>query len=181
MTCMCTTERRQPMWPNHRARMARYALVRWPDFCRKRNTLTSCGFAWHTVRQVPSTSSPSAPACSSPTRGSIPFPADGPAVVAVGAVSLDGHRLLYSSCGPPTHRNRSPTWLPRCRFRVCGVLSLSPEPRLPHPKQQPWLHYGGAAIRAGPLPRFAALCSAAHDLGPPGHDYETGYGLIALP
>ena len=28
---------------------------------------------------------------------------------------------------------------------------------------------------------WTALRQAAHDLGPPGHDYETGYGLIHLP
>src|SRR5262249_15158838 len=33
-------------------------------------------------------------------KGSIAFPADGPAVIAVGAVNLDGQRLTYSSCGP---------------------------------------------------------------------------------
>src|SRR5262249_1986072 len=32
--------------------------------------------------------------------GSIPFPADSPLVVAVGAVTLEGQRLSYSSCGP---------------------------------------------------------------------------------
>jgi subtilisin family serine protease len=26
-----------------------------------------------------------------------------------------------------------------------------------------------------------ALRSSARDLGPPGHDFETGYGMIALP
>src|SRR5262249_29115873 len=36
----------------------------------------------------------------SPARGSIPFPGDGPEVIAVGAVDADGKRLTYSSCGP---------------------------------------------------------------------------------
>ncbi len=33
-------------------------------------------------------------------QGSIPFPGDGPEVVAVGAADLSGRRLSYSSCGP---------------------------------------------------------------------------------
>src|SRR5206468_2581877 len=33
-------------------------------------------------------------------RGSIPFPADGPEFLAIGAVEQTGRRAVYSSCGP---------------------------------------------------------------------------------
>src|SRR5262249_31536908 len=35
---------------------------------------------------------------------SIPFPGDGPEVIAVGAVDAVGHRVAYSSCGPIASR-----------------------------------------------------------------------------
>src|SRR5438128_2194390 len=33
-------------------------------------------------------------------RGSIPFPADGPEFLAIGALEQTGRRAVYSSCGP---------------------------------------------------------------------------------
>jgi subtilisin family serine protease len=114
-------------------------------------------------------------------RGSIPFPADGPAVVAVGAVSLDGRRMLYSSCGPNSSQPKP------------DLVAPVPFPSLW--RAQPFSGTSASAPQAAALAALwwsrypswtaaqvrAALCSSAHDLGPPGHDYETGYGLIELP
>jgi subtilisin family serine protease len=115
------------------------------------------------------------------SRGSIAFPADGPEVVAVGAVSSDGRREAYSSCGPN---------------------SLLPKPDLVAPvpfasfwRPRPFAGTSAAAPQATALAAVwwsrypqataaqvrEALRMAARDLGPPGHDYETGYGLIRLP
>jgi subtilisin family serine protease len=113
--------------------------------------------------------------------GSIAFPADGPEVVAVGAVDGAGHRAAYSSCGPNS----------RC-----------PKPDLVAPVPFPSLWRGrpftGTSAAAPQAAALAALCWSRHpdwtaeqvraalarwarDLGPPGHDWETGYGVIALP
>jgi subtilisin family serine protease len=114
-------------------------------------------------------------------RGSIAFPADGPAVVAVGAVSLDGQRMTYSSCGPNSMQPKPDVVAPvpfasLWRARPFSGTSAS-APQAAALAALWWSRYPGwtaARVRA-------ALCSSARDLGPPGHDYETGYGLIALP
>ena len=114
-------------------------------------------------------------------RGSIPFPADGPAVVAVGAVSLDGQRMTYSSCGPNSTQPKPDVVAPvpfasLWRARPFSGTSAS-APQAAALAALWWSRYPSwtaAQVRA-------ALCSSARDLGPPGHDYETGYGLIALP
>jgi subtilisin family serine protease len=114
-------------------------------------------------------------------KGSIPFPADGPEVIAVGAVSREGQRTPYSSCGPN---------------------SLQPKPDLtapvPFPSQwrsQPFAGTSAAAPQAAALAALwwsrhpdwtsaqvrRALYGSARDLGPPGHDFETGYGMILMP
>jgi subtilisin family serine protease len=114
-------------------------------------------------------------------QGSIACPADGPAVIAVGAVDRAGLRVCYSSCGPNSHR-------PKPDF-VATV---------PFPSQwrrQPFTGTSAAAPQAAALAallwsRFplwnahqvrSAMQESAQDLGPAGHDYETGYGLIRLP
>jgi subtilisin family serine protease len=113
--------------------------------------------------------------------GSIAFPADGPAVVAVGAVSLEGQRLIYSSCGPNSTQPKP------------DLVAPVPFPSLWRP--QPFSGTSASAPQAAALAALwwsrypdwtaaqvrTALRSSARDLGPPGHDFETGYGMIALP
>jgi subtilisin family serine protease len=113
--------------------------------------------------------------------GSIPFPADGPAVIAVGAVGADGHRMSYSSCGPNSTRPKPDLVAPvpftsLWRARPFSGTSAS-APQAAALAALWWSRYSNwtaSQVRT-------ALCSSARDLGPPGHDYETGYGLIALP
>jgi subtilisin family serine protease len=119
-------------------------------------------------------------ACSR-AQGSIPCPADAPAAIAVGAVDGSGQRLCYSSCGPNSSR-------PKPDF-VAAV---------PFPstwRQQPFTGTSAAAPQAAALAALwwcrhpdwsaqqirQAMQQTALDLGPAGHDYETGYGLIRLP
>jgi subtilisin family serine protease len=114
-------------------------------------------------------------------QSSIPFPADGPAVVAVGAVSMDGHRLLYSSCGPNSSQPKpdlvAPVPFPSLWRALPFSGTSASAPQAAALAALWWSRYPSwtaAQVRT-------ALCSSARDLGPPGHDYETGYGLIALP
>ena len=113
--------------------------------------------------------------------GSIPFPGDGPEVIAVGAVDGGGKRASYSSCGP-----NSPEPKP-------DLVATVPFPSLWRPR--PFAGTSAAAPQAAALaalvwsrcpqwtPRQVrrTLYASAHDLGPAGHDFETGYGLIGLP
>jgi Subtilase family len=113
--------------------------------------------------------------------GSIPFPADGPAVRAVGAVDNDGRRLSYSSCGPNSR-------LPKPDF-----VAEVPFPSLW--RDRPFTGTSAAAPQAAALaalvwarhPQWSArqvgqeLRRASFDLGPMGHDWETGHGLLRLP
>jgi hypothetical protein len=113
--------------------------------------------------------------------GSIPFPGDGPEVVAVGAVDPSGHRLAYSSCGPNSDH-------PKPDF-------VAPVPFPSTWRAKPFSGTSAAAPQAAALAAllFArhpdwtahqvrkALEAAAEDLGPPGHDWETGFGCVRLP
>jgi subtilisin family serine protease len=115
------------------------------------------------------------------TKGSIAFPADGPAAFAVGAVDRDGERLSYSSCGP-----NSP--LPKPDF-----VAEVPFPSLW--RERPFAGTSAAAPQAAGLAALVwgrnpewtgqtvaeALRQAARELGPKGHDAETGCGLLLLP
>lgn len=113
--------------------------------------------------------------------GSIPFPGDGPEVIAVGAVDGDGRRLSYSSCGPNS-RQPKPDLVAAVPFPsswrarpFSGTSAAAPQAA------------GLAALVWSHHPDWTAqqvrdfLRKTARDLGPPGHDFETGYGLIRLP
>jgi hypothetical protein len=114
-------------------------------------------------------------------RGSVCFPGDGPEVIAVGAVSLAGQRAAYSSCGPNSKRPKPDL--------------VAPVPFASRWRARP---FGGTSAAAPQAAALAALCWSQHpdwtaaqvrgamqqaalDLGPPGPDCETGYGLIQLP
>jgi subtilisin family serine protease len=113
--------------------------------------------------------------------GSVPFPADGPCVLAVGAVDESGRRTPYSSCGPNSSRPK-PDLVARVPF-----ASFT--------RWQPFSGTSAAAPQAAALAALwwsrypawtaaqirQALIQNARDLGPKGHDFETGYGLIHLP
>ncbi|HEV3082651.1 MAG TPA: S8 family serine peptidase [Gemmataceae bacterium] len=113
--------------------------------------------------------------------GSVSFPADGAEVIAMGAVDSQGVRQSYSACGPNSTKPK-PDFVAPVPFAsswrtrpFSGTSAAAPE---------------AAAVAALLWSRYpdwhadkirAALYAAAHDLGAPGHDWETGYGLIELP
>lgn len=117
----------------------------------------------------------------STSQNSIPFPGDGSEVIAVGAVDAEGQRVAYSSCGPTAS-------LPKP-----DLVATVPFPSLWRPR--PFSGTSAAAPQAAGVaalvwsrhPSWTAnqvrdsLCKAALDLGPAGHDPETGYGLLRLP
>lgn len=113
--------------------------------------------------------------------GSIPFPGDGDAVQTVGAVDGAGQRLEYSACGPNSRKPKPDLVAPvpfasLCRERPFeGTSAATPQAA------------GLAALWWSRHPDWTAgqvrdaLHRHARDLGPPGHDFETGFGLIQLP
>jgi hypothetical protein len=114
-------------------------------------------------------------------RGSIAFPGDGARVYAVGAVDAQRRRISYSSCGPNSPRPKPDfvAMVPfpsQCRDRpFAGTSAAAPQAA------------GLAAVLLSRHPAMTpeqlmqTLRCAAEDLGPPGHDNETGYGLLRLP
>jgi Subtilase family len=113
--------------------------------------------------------------------GSIVFPGDGGEWLTVGAVESDGTRAWYSSCGPNSRLPKPdltalvPFPLSR-RGRPLGGTSAAP-PQAAALAALIWSRHPGwtsARVRE-------SLCRAAIDIGPPGHDLETGLGRLALP
>jgi subtilisin family serine protease len=112
---------------------------------------------------------------------SIPFPGDGARVVTVGAVDREGNRVAYSSCGAHTGVRKpdlvAPVPFPsRCRqIPFAGTSAAAPQAA------------GLAALLWSRYPTSTAeqvlrqLHEAARDLGPKGHDLETGHGQVRLP
>jgi len=115
------------------------------------------------------------------TPGSIPFPGDGAEWLTVGAVEADGKRAEYSSCGPNSHRPKPDL--------------VAPVPFPTASRSTPFTGTSAAAPQVAALaaliwsrhPEWTAekvqafLCQSCRDLGPPGHDAETGFGLVHLP
>jgi subtilisin family serine protease len=96
-------------------------------------------------------------------------------------VSFDGQRMTYSSCGPNSAQPKpdlvAPVPFPSLwRARPFSGTSAS-APQAAALAALWWSRYPGWTAAQVRL----ALTSSARDLGPPGHDYETGYGLITLP
>jgi subtilisin family serine protease len=114
-------------------------------------------------------------------QGSIAFPGDGAAVYAVGAVDGLGQRISYSSCGPNSALPK-PDFVAvvpfpsQCRDRPFAGTSAA-APQAAGLAAVLW----SSQLPSTPAQIVAALRNAAEDLGPPGHDCETGYGLIRLP
>ena len=113
--------------------------------------------------------------------GSVAFPADGPEVIAVGAVDHAGKRTSYSACGSESVRSKPDL--------------VAPVPFASAWRARPFAGTSAAAPQAAALaallwsrsPDWTAqrvrstLSKSATDLGPPGYDPETGFGLIHLP
>ncbi len=113
--------------------------------------------------------------------GSIPFPGDGSETVTIGAVDAEGRRMSYSACGSSALRTK-PDFVAAVPFPssarsrpFSGTSAATPQ---------------AAALAALVWSRYPdltaarvreVLCRSSRDLGPPGHDPETGFGLIRLP
>lgn len=117
-------------------------------------------------------------ACSS---GSIPFPGDGPEVLAVGAVDASGRRLAYSSCGM-RGGGRKPDFVATVPFPsswrarpFAGTSAAAPQAAaLAALLWSQYRHWNAGRIRE-------ALEDAAHPCPANAPACETGHGLLCLP
>jgi subtilisin family serine protease len=113
--------------------------------------------------------------------GGIPFPGDGPEVVTVGAVTQRLERASFSACGPnsPQPKPDVVAPIPFGTFMratpFSGTSCATPQAA------------ASAALALSRDPQWTAgqarsyLTRWACDLSKPGHDCETGYGLVHLP
>jgi len=113
--------------------------------------------------------------------GSVAFPADGAEVIAVGAVDHAGKRTSYSACGSDSFKSK-PDLVAPVPFASAG-------------RPRPFAGTSAAAPQAAALAALvwsrnpdwtaervrATLRTSAKDLGPPGYDPETGFGMVRLP
>ncbi len=115
------------------------------------------------------------------SRGSVACPADGPEVIAVGAMTPQGRRLEYSACGldsqmlkpdfvapvpfPITLRSQSFTGTSAAAPQAAALAAVL------------WSHHPNWTAEE----IHAALIKSSRDVGLPGPDCETGHGMIALP
>ncbi len=117
----------------------------------------------------------------SASESSVAFPADGAEVIGVGAVDEDNHRMGYSSCGPNSSHTKPDLvavvpFMTFCRARpFAGTSAAAPQAAgvaaLLWSEHKSW--------QASDVSRH--LLEASSDLGPPGPDFETGYGRLRLP
>lgn len=113
--------------------------------------------------------------------GSIPFPGDGPEVITVGAVDTSLKRASFSACGPNSQQPKPDVVAPipfgtftRTRpfsGTSCATPQAASAAVLCFSRNADW---SAAKVRS-----YMTTC--ARDLGPKGHDNETGHGLVWLP
>jgi subtilisin family serine protease len=115
------------------------------------------------------------------SQGSVACPADGPEVIAVGAMTPTGRRLDYSACGLDS--------------QILKPDFVAPVPFPITLRSQSFTGTSAAAPQAAALaavlwsqhPNWnaeqvhTALIKCSRDVGSPGPDCETGHGMIALP
>jgi subtilisin family serine protease len=112
--------------------------------------------------------------------GSIPFPGDGPEFLTIGAWEADGRRAGYSSCGPNSSRPK-----PDFVAQVPVPSSVRDRPFSGTSAAAPQAA-GLAALYLSRYPQNTvqqvreALRTAARDVAAPGHDVETGFGVLRL-
>jgi len=117
----------------------------------------------------------------SSAEGSICFPGDGAEVLTIGAVDHEGRRAGYSSCGPNS-KQLKPDFVAPVPFvsgwrtrPFAGTSAATPQAA------------GLAALLWCKNPEWKAeqirgkMKEAAQDVGPRGHDWETGHGIVRLP